>query len=169
MHPMMRQAVGFLTSKLRGPEAASARMAHRRLFVSRAHTDPSRSVLNRAEIEQIAASYGYEIIYPEQMTIEEQIELFSEASQLVGEYGSGLHNSVFMPSGSVILALRGTSHHPGFIQSALGQVFRQPTGYVFSPTPVDAVHQTFSVVPNAFKLGLDCASSLAKRSLDYFA
>ena len=164
IHPMMRQAAEAIMGKLVPPGSlVQAKIPHRRLFISRTNTDVSRSVANRTEIEAIAAGEGFEIVLPETMSFGEQIDLFGQAAQIVGEYGSGLHNSIFMPRGTVIMGLRGTSHHPGFIQSALAQMFRQPTGYVFSPTPIAAVHQTFTVAPNAFRLGLKCAAVLRER------
>ena len=104
---------------------------HRRMFVSRARTSQSRSLQNRVRIEEIAIQAGLELVYPESMTLPQQMRLFGEASMIVGEYGSALHNSLFSLPGTTVCALRGSLGHPGFIQSGFGQALGQPTGYVF--------------------------------------
>ena len=164
IHPLMKPAVAFLRDRISARSSVEPHSApNRRLFVSREGGEPSRLLQNRGEIEAIAVAEGYEIVSPETLAIPEQIAMFASAAQIIGEYGSGLHNSVFAPPATVVMALRGTSHHPGFIQSGLGQVFRQPTGYVFSPTPIEAVDQLFRVSADAFRLGLRCAGLLARR------
>jgi hypothetical protein len=104
--------------------------SYRRLFVSRARASQSRSLQNRARIEEIAVSAGLELVYPESLTLLEQLRLFGEANMIVGEYGSALHNSLFSFSGTTVCALRGSLDHPGFIQSGFGHALGQPTGYV---------------------------------------
>lgn len=163
LHPLMKPAVFFLQDVITARLSPPRMEPGRRLFISRAGIDPSRTLENRDEIEAIAAAEGYEIVSPETLAIPEQIAMFASAAQIIGEYGSGLHNSVFSPPGTVVMALRGNSHHPGFIQSGISQVFRQPTGYVLSPTPLNAVDQTFSMSEDAFRLGLRCASMLSDR------
>ena len=163
-HPLMRPAVAFLRERISAHSSLDPRWRpNRRLFVSRRGGEPSRTLQNREEIEAIAAAEGYEIVRPEALAVTEQIAMFASAAQIVGEYGSGLHNSVFSSPATVVMALRGTSHHPGFLQSGLGDVFGQPTGYVLSPTAIDAVDQLFQVPANAFRLGLRCVELLVRR------
>jgi len=166
IHPLMHQAVQFMCERMQRAPPSAGSAARRRLFISRRGGEPSRTPTNRVAIEAIAAAAGYEIVSPETLAIPEQIALFASATQVIGEYGSGLHSSVFSPPGTVVMALRGTSHHPGFIQSGLGQVFRQPTGFVFSPTPIGAVDQVFTVSEDSFRLGLRCAGLLAQRAAE---
>jgi capsular polysaccharide biosynthesis protein len=111
--------------------APSPTDSYRRIFVSRARTSQSRSLQNRARVEQIATEAGLELVYPESMALPEQMRLFAEARVIFGEYGSALHNSLFSLPGTTICALRGALEHPGFIQSGFGQALGHPTGYVF--------------------------------------
>jgi capsular polysaccharide biosynthesis protein len=52
--------------------------------------------------ESIAELHGYEVIYPEQHQLHDQISMFAAARVIVGEFGSALHNSVFCGPGTVI-------------------------------------------------------------------
>ena len=127
-----------------------------RIFVSRARSGrDGRWLTNREEIEELAAKNGFRIIHPETLPIEQQVALFRSAHQIIGEYGSALHGSMFSPAGAAICALRGAAYHPGFLQSGLCQVQRQFCGYVFGSAPIDAVNYGFSIAPEDFKAALD--------------
>jgi capsular polysaccharide biosynthesis protein len=105
-----------------------------RLFISRSRASQSRPMANRRSVEEIAQRAGFVIVCPEQLPLLEQIQLFAHAKQLIGEYGSALHTSIFSEPGTVVCAMRGDGLHPGFIQSGIGHVLDQPTGYVFGKT-----------------------------------
>jgi capsular polysaccharide biosynthesis protein len=117
-----------------------------RIFVSRALSGrEGRSLRNRARIEALAAEAGFAIVHPEHMPLLDQVRLFAHARQVIGEYGSALHATLFGGPGVVVAALRGDgSPVAGFLQSAIGHALRQPTGYVFGST-VDDTLESFAV------------------------
>ncbi len=83
----------------------------RRLCISRMNFETRtdgvlKSFANRALFESLAVERDYELVYPEKLSLMDQIELFAEASHVVGEYGSALHNMLFAPAGSVVGAIR---------------------------------------------------------------
>jgi capsular polysaccharide biosynthesis protein len=102
-----------------------------RIFLSRAHASQGRSLQNRARIEKMATAAKFNLISPERLSLLEQLRLFTGAREIMGEYGSALHGSMFSSEGTVVCALRGTGGHPGFIQSGMAIALGQPTGYVF--------------------------------------
>ena len=126
-----------------------------RLFVSRAKCGrDGRSLKNRDEVEGMAAHRGFAVVWPEQLSLLEQISLFSGARQLVGEYGSGLHGSIFAPPNASVCALRAAAFHPGFLQSGVCQARNQNIGYVFGETGVRDIIQEFTIEPPNFALAL---------------
>jgi capsular polysaccharide biosynthesis protein len=126
-----------------------------RILLSRGKTSQSRKLLNRAAIEEIAARQGFAVVQPEQLSLLEQIELFHGARAIIGEYGSALHGSIFSPAGTVVCSLRGTNAHPGFIQSGIGAVLEQPTGYVFGASEGADSNAGFHVDEPTFKACMD--------------
>lgn len=74
----------------------------RRLFISRARS-ASRQIENEDEIFEIAASYGFERVFPEQLSFLEQVSLFAGAEAVAGALGAGLTNAVFMAPGSTLI------------------------------------------------------------------
>jgi capsular polysaccharide biosynthesis protein len=100
-----------------------------RIFLSRA--GGNRRLLNRAQIEAMAVQAGFTLMRPETLSLPEQFTLFANAREIMGEYGSAFHSAMFAPAGTVVCGLRGSMVHPGFLQSGMGDVLGQPTGYVF--------------------------------------
>jgi capsular polysaccharide biosynthesis protein len=115
----------------------------------------SRHLRNRARIEALASAAGYCTVYPERLPLPDQIALFATATHIAGEYGSALHLALFAPPGSITCALRGASHHPGFVQSSLAAAFNQQIGYVLGHTPEHAGDHPFEIEPDAFSRALE--------------
>lgn len=65
-----------------------------KIYISRAKFQ-GRKLLQEAECECLFKQKGFEIIYPEELSAIEQINIFSRASHIAGPVGSGLHNIVF--------------------------------------------------------------------------
>jgi capsular polysaccharide biosynthesis protein len=102
-----------------------------RLFVSRGHRAAgNRALVNREEIEAIAVAHGFKLIYPEEISLFKQFGIFSQAKEIIGEYGSALHSAMFSPPETIVCALRGDSVHPGFVQSAIAEALGHHMGYV---------------------------------------
>lgn len=119
---------GMRTAKL-GPQTEPTT---RKLFVSRAlWGNTTRQLTNQDAVQDFVQNLGFEIIHPERLSIAEQIETFSSASIIMGEYGSGLHNSVLAPAGTQLITLRGTMGHPGFLQSGICAACDQDCSYIF--------------------------------------
>lgn len=150
-------AVNYFSTLVRPPGADGTDQKRsgggRKLFVSRARSDrAARALQNRAEIEDVMATAGFEIVHPEHLGLDEQIDLFRDASSIVGEYGSAMHNCIFSPRGTRVLVLRGDRDEPGFLQSGIGEAFAQPTAYVFGRS--DGSLGEFTIKPDDLSLAL---------------
>lgn len=87
-------------------------------------------------------------------SLAEQVALFAAARQIVGEYGSGLHGSMFSPPGTFVCAFRAAALHPGFLQSGLCQALDQKIGYVLGDAEDHAIQQEFAVEPEDVRWAL---------------
>ncbi len=160
LSPLFAAATAYWADRVAASHAVLSEEG-RRLFVTRGAAAPNRHLGNRARIEAIAAEAGYEIVQPETLPLPAQIALFRGARRIVGEYGSGLHGAMFARPGAAVCALRGTSHHPGFVQSAIADVCGHHCGYVFGPTPEHAADQIFTIDEPDFRRALEAAALLA--------
>lgn len=154
LHPLFRRASDFWVERAGIP--APPGTASRKIFISRGGVTSGRVLTNRTALESIASAEGFEIVRPETLPIREQISLFREASHVIGEYGSGMHGTVFGPERQSALVLRGTSIAPGFVQSGLAAAFGHRLGYVFGPSDAQAVDYAFQIEEQDFRLGLAC-------------
>lgn len=115
-------AAAWLRRRLGVPEREEGT---RRLYVSRSRAS-HRRVSNEDEVLATLDSLGFECVLTEDMTLEEQISLFSQAQFIVGLHGAGLTNVLFAPRRARVLEFM--SPLPGYVNacyyslaSAVGQ------------------------------------------------
>lgn len=127
IHPF---ACRWLRKKfLRGKEVGEAR---RRLYLTR--RTARRRVVNESELEPILARYGFEVVEAENLSLAEQIQLFSQAEAIAGPHGAGLTNIVFAPPGCKVFELFAeTCVRPMYYQLAdvIGQSYWYLVGTAF--------------------------------------
>jgi len=85
----------------------------RKLYISR---DPAsaqgRDIVNAAQVNACFLSHGYEVVYPEQLSIVEQAKLFASASHVAAPHGAGLTNLHFCAPGTQVLEFHGAHFSP---------------------------------------------------------
>lgn len=87
---------------------AGTRPTSAKVYLSRrkySRTTLDRVVANEVDIEAAFAQRGFAIVYPEELSFAEQLELYSAAEMIAGISGSNLHNCVFMQPGSTVIEL----------------------------------------------------------------
>ena len=149
--PLLRESIAFLlglidSRHVPNPDAKASTS----VFISRNKAPQTRVLRNRERIEELATRVGLPMVHPQTLPLLNQVRLFQNASILVGEYGSGLHGSMFSPPGTIVCALRGTADHPAFVQSAFGQILQHPTGYMFGTMSPDNQNGEFEIAEETF-------------------
>jgi capsular polysaccharide biosynthesis protein len=82
--------------------------AQRRIYVSREDIRPGRVMTNERQLINALERLGFISVNPEQLTIDQQVSLFSGARAIVGAVGAGLTNMGFAPSGCSIVEIMPT-------------------------------------------------------------
>jgi dTDP-4-amino-4,6-dideoxygalactose transaminase/capsular polysaccharide biosynthesis protein len=77
---------------------------NRKLYLSRRRRT-WRRLLNEDEISSVLAERGFEVLYPEEMTFEDQVRMYQSASIVVAPNGSSLLNAMFASRDLVLIAL----------------------------------------------------------------
>lgn len=72
----------------------------------------TRVMANEVLVENLFQQAGFTVIYPEELSFSEQVDLFKRVSVLAGSSGSALHNSLFMSQGAKLIEL-GDPRHGG--------------------------------------------------------
>jgi len=125
----------------------------RRIFVSRRSKSAVRALDNAKELEEIAIQAGLTVVYPEDYSLQRQIALFRNATMLVGEFGSALHNAMFSRAGTLVIALNWLNA----VQSRIARLKGHRLGYVL-PTSgaevllaLDGSIQHYAIDPVTFR------------------
>jgi capsular polysaccharide biosynthesis protein len=147
-HPLANELINELrtTTNAFGP-------ATKRSFITRPAAGSVRRLSNRSEIETIAVERGLTLVAPENLSIVDQIRLFAQSAVIVGEYGSGMHNTLFSTSRALVLCL----NYMDICQSRISQLRGYRVGYILPShgTPVTFVEgaplQEFHIDPVAFR------------------
>lgn len=117
----------------------------KRIFISRSKLDRAhRRMTNSVEAARLFESAGFEVIFPEDLSIHEQIRLFQNASVVAGEAGSALHNSVFSNKKLTLIALQ-SARQSHFIQSGLCAQFGQKSVTIFGEATTSDWSSDFAV------------------------
>ena len=79
--------------------------AQRKLYISRARAE-RRRIRNEDEVADVLARHGYERIFLEDLSLQEQVQMVGSAKVLLGNHGAGLANMAWMLPGTTVLELR---------------------------------------------------------------
>jgi capsular polysaccharide biosynthesis protein len=104
----------------------------RRVFLSR--KSAHRGLLNEAELVETATAAGLEVVEPGTMTFEDQLELFSNASLVVGASGAVMANYLMMSRGSRVIALTSEALTDFILPAVIAAVAGVDFTYVSGPT-----------------------------------
>ncbi|MFT4505379.1 glycosyltransferase family 61 protein [Caballeronia sp. 15711] len=137
-------------AKLREQYGAAQR--GKRIFVSRmgwagSYAATHRVMVNEAEVAAALQELGFEIVRTHDMSILEQIEIFSSASIIVGASGSAMYNVLFSHPGTKLIDIESEPHwifaHTNLFSSC-GLDYGIFEGRGIDPTST-APHKPFSV------------------------
>ncbi len=127
-HPAMKRSIRFVLEKIIPGFTVhtEARKPYKKIYVSRDRfrdrsISTKRRIANEEDLLKIVLAKGFEVIYPEELGWSEQVDLFSRSSIVVGEAGSGLHNTIFSPSSAHVVAICQGTQVQGTLAALLGQ------------------------------------------------
>jgi capsular polysaccharide biosynthesis protein len=115
-----------------------------------------RSILNEKEILQSLKPYDVTVVQAEKLTLQQQIDLFSEAGMIVGPLGAGMQNAVWAPRGCRVLELVNVRYFSGTYWT-LAESLNQPHGLV---TGISAGEE------DPFQAGYTCDPRLIQQAMD---
>jgi capsular polysaccharide biosynthesis protein len=84
----------------------------RRVYVSRSGLSKNRRVSNEDALLSIIKDYDFEIVFPERLSLADQIGVFKDANVVLGAHGAGLTNILFCPPKSTVLELQDSVFAP---------------------------------------------------------
>lgn len=127
----------------------------KRIFISRKNASKRRGY-NEDEVWSVLQQYGFEMVYPEKLSVTEQIALFNSAEWIAGTTGAAFTNILYCKEGCNIICFTNIKiEFSGF--SGLAKCVGANMIYFFDPgcqyTSTHSIHQNFIVnthILNAF-------------------
>lgn len=160
--------VKFLREKLGVNESIGERKPEGRIYIQR--KDPHyRKLLNEYEIEPLFKRHGFTFIEPSQLSLYEQIDLFSSAAIIAGPHGAGWTNMIFAPSGARGLMLLG--EYESRLYSNIARIIGQDLIHIHGECVREQTihyqfHCDFAVNVEEIEFALDAVCRLPERSQD---
>lgn len=110
VHPRIVEAYDAVGDRLAATVTDTERAWPRRFFVSR--RGDKRACENGADVEAVFAEHGFEVVYPEDYTLGEQVLLFRGAEVIGGYAGSGMFQIAFVPEPTHVITVTSESYMP---------------------------------------------------------
>jgi capsular polysaccharide biosynthesis protein len=110
---------------------------------------------NPDEVQDLAQSLGFEVFSPFRRTLEEQIDAFSNAKVIAGDYGSSLHNSLLSAAHTRVLCFNWVT----FMQSRIAQLCGQRIGFQMGDTGAPLLKRGYRVDLDEAKRAFEAALS----------
>jgi hypothetical protein len=102
-----------IMQKINARFGSSGNCGTRRLYVSREKA-AFRKILNEKELIAVLKANDFEILYGEDFSFAEQVEIFSTCRTLLGIHGAGLTNCLFMNPQTNLIELRRNEVNVGY-------------------------------------------------------
>jgi hypothetical protein len=111
----------------------SCRNIKERIFISR-RLARGRKIVNETEMQLILQEYGFQTYLLEEMSLEEQVNLFAKAKVVVASHGAGLTNLMFAQPGTRVLEIFEPSHISSLCYWSLCESMKHKYWYLFGTT-----------------------------------
>jgi capsular polysaccharide biosynthesis protein len=104
-----------------------------------------RQIANQDRVKLLLSSHGFESISPGEMTVEEQVRVFSVAAVVVAQSGAALANIMFMPKDSMVICLSARNEHVNYdyfrdYAKIFGVALEYVLGEIDEPAKYDVAH-----------------------------
>lgn len=96
-----RSVADHIRKRVLGGDSKVGESAYKKIFISRRRCKVQR-LSNSIEIEQIFSEHGYQIVFPEEMSFDEEVAVFHRADVIVGATGAAFTNIVFCHEGAKV-------------------------------------------------------------------
>jgi len=126
-----------------------------KIYISR-NKSGRRTIINENEILPLLDQHGFKMVYTEDLSLEEQIQMFSRATHLLSIHGAGLSNLVFMPPKSKVIEIRHEEpHHVLNCFYTLAHTFDMEYYYVFGKNKGDTLANEFRQIDKSIHVNVE--------------
>lgn len=118
---------------------------YRKIYISR--TNYSNRSYNNGEIETCLKNNGFEIVYPETLSVREQIRIFNESKLIVGASGAALTNILYCRESTSVIVLANKKLNLPIFSSIAGHLKLKLFYLTDKCLDEDSLHSSFYISP----------------------
>lgn len=133
---------------------------NQKIYISRNKTG-KRTLLNERLIIELLKAFEFKVLYAEDLTLKDQINVFSRTSCLISLHGAGLSNMVFMPPNSKIIEIRHRENNNMLnFFFTLSHTFHHDYYYVFGDSKDDVMKNEIRPEDKSIHVEIDMLKSV---------
>lgn len=104
------KAQAFIWNKIKNHLIDKNKMSSvKKVYLSRSKLiRDKRKLINELDVENTFKKFGFDVIYPETLSLSEQVTILSTVDFVAGPSGSALHNAAFLKKDAVVVSLTTT-------------------------------------------------------------
>lgn len=159
---MSKQESNFL-SRIDKKSIYKIKNLYDKIYISRRDATDSRNLINEIEIEEFLKSQGYKIILTSNVSLNDKIEILSNAKIIITPVGAGIHNVYFCKRIKAKVILIGTQryfHQKYFLQLSY---FKKIQLYFLQSAEVLSFTRDFGYLHSSFYLDLKILKEAIKK------
>jgi len=159
---MSKQESNFL-SRIDKKSTYKIKNFYDKIYISRRDATDSRNLINEIEIEEFLKSQGYKIILTSNVSLNDKIEILSNAKIIITPVGAGIHNVYFCKRIKAKVILIGTKryfHQKYFLQLSY---FKKIKLYFVQSAEILSFTRDFGYLHSSFYLDLKILKEAIKK------
>lgn len=146
----------FLNVRDRVLSTVSCRKAFRKIYVSRANAS-FRRLMNEDDIQKLFGVYGFEVVFPEKMSFQEQVKMFHEAKYVAGMSGAAMTNLIYCDEDTTYITFANDSNEMYFYPTIVRLL-----GMKCKILPAEFLDETGTVSNSTFIADIDACENYLK-------
>ncbi len=99
------EIINSISGKIKNNVKNKQKIPFRKLWISRENAK-IRNIVNIGDVKSLIKKYDYEIVFLENLTTKEQINIINESIVIAGLQGAGLNNILYMNNNTNVLEVR---------------------------------------------------------------
>jgi capsular polysaccharide biosynthesis protein len=132
-------------------ELCDHRKPWRKIFISRKNTQAIR-LKNEAEVKELFTKNGFETVFTEELSFQQQIQIFGQASVVIATSGAALTNILFCQPGTIIGCIIPETHK-FYMYSTIAYLLHMRAIFINA----EVVERTLYPAADTFEVDLDYA------------
>lgn len=101
---MSKSAINMIRDVVLANLDVTPALEHTNIFISRRNSKNKR-IQNEEELIAISKQHGFSVVYPEEMSLMEQVRLFVNAKTIIGATGAALTNLIYCSEGTRVVCI----------------------------------------------------------------